>query len=352
MAYKSKPKPPLADQSMWLEPIALLSPKSHPVLTYAKRRGNSVLSYVMPRIKAVALAASNGLADELTFPWHQLERKHLLAINDWLVQNYSQGTATGTMCTVRSLIKECWLNGFITAEEYMSKVDTRVADGFSATFHVRRVLSAEEKLAFVLFCKNYQKKRNICLRDVLLFGLGCFAGLGQSDICNLTLESYRPEESALLVRSNNGNERMIPLTPGLKRKLDEWMVERGDSAGYLIGKFLANAKVQVDTPLSVDIIRRALRDRARMAGIPFFSPFDLRATFQSDMIDAGADLAAIKAIMGLKTDKGVVGDRISWLAKQRAMALLPDLFVNETENPDLYIGEINGGHGIYMPTVR
>ena len=340
--YKSKPKPPLTDQSLWLMPVALISPNSHPVLTYVHQRCARAQAATTHRMKTVAAALSNGLADELTFPWCSLSRAHLSAIRDWLAQHYKPITVERAMCEVRGVVKECWINGLITADEYRSIVDTMVGHNHPVTFRERRVLNVSEKLTFILFCKHYQKNRNVCLRDAVVFGLGCFAGLTRHEMCNLTVDSYRPDESALLVTNRKGKERLIPLPPGLKRKIGEWLDTRGSDPGPLINGIMKYGKIMKDRRLTEYALQLALRRRAKQAGVALFSVFDLRSTFVANMIDVGADLVAVQEILGIQRDKGAARDRYSWLALQRAMALVPDLFINESENPGLYNGEMEG----------
>ena len=66
-----------------------------------------------------------------------------------------------------------------------------------------------------------------------------------------------------------------------------------------------------------------LNKRAKMAGVPDISPHDMRCTFISNLLDAGADLSIAQKLAGHSSPTTTARyDRRPERAKQKAVAML------------------------------
>jgi site-specific recombinase XerD len=66
-----------------------------------------------------------------------------------------------------------------------------------------------------------------------------------------------------------------------------------------------------------------LRDRAAAAGVAPFTPHDMRRTYISELLDAGADLATVQKMVGHESVTATAGyDRRGDVAKRKAADLV------------------------------
>jgi site-specific recombinase XerC len=114
-------------------------------------------------------------------------------------------------------------------------------------------------------------------------------------LCQTDLNDLQSESDLLVVRGKGGKVRDVPLAPGVRRAMNEWLRCRGFSPGPLI------------TPVSrwqpEVVILRAMSPSAVAKVVhqlfgPHVSPHDLRRTAVGDLLDAGADLSVVARIIG------------------------------------------------------
>jgi integrase/recombinase XerD len=97
---------------------------------------------------------------------------------------------------------------------------------------------------------------------------------------------------------------------------------RGTSAGPLLCPVNKGGTVTIRR-LSDQAVLGALQKRAKQAMVKRFSPHDLRRTFISDLLDAGADIATVQRMAGHASPETTSRyDRRGEATKQRAASLL------------------------------
>ena len=76
-----------------------------------------------------------------------------------------------------------------------------------------------------------------------------------------------------------------------------WLALRGDTPGPLFWPVTKGGKLR-PRRLSAQAMLYVTRRRGRGAGVERFSPHDLRRSFISDLLDAGADLSTVQKLAG------------------------------------------------------
>ena len=104
--------------------------------------------------------------------------------------------------------------------------------------------------------------------------------------------------------------------------LVDWLVIRGKIPGPLLHP-LDKAKRIIPRRMSEQAVMSALQRRGSQAGVAPFSPHDLRRTFISDLLDAGADLVTVSQLAGHANPSTTSRyDRRGEAAKRKAIDLL------------------------------
>lgn len=153
----------------------------------------------------------------------------------------------------------------------------------------------------------------------LLYG----AGLRRAEAVAVDLADYSPADGALTVRSaKGGRQRRVFLTGGAQAAVDAWVAIRRSQPGPLLCPVRKDGAVTIRC-MTPDALYRRLQRLGGHAGIARFSPHDLRRSFVSDLLDAGADIAAVQALAGHRRPETTVRyDRRPDTARRRATTLL------------------------------
>jgi len=90
---------------------------------------------------------------------------------------------------------------------------------------------------------------------------------------------------------------LVYLTNGAADALAEWIAIRGPERGAVFVPIDKAGHLTVRR-MSAQAVYDALAKRGAEAGVASFSPHDLRRSFVSELLDAGADIATVQRMAG------------------------------------------------------
>ena len=260
-------------------------------------------------------------ATALTLPWHELGYQHTTALATALTERgYKPATVNKFLCALRGVLAAAETLELMSADDYRRAA--KVKSVKVETLPRGRALAEGELTALMRVCGN--DTRAIGARDAALIAVLYGAGLRRSEIVKLDLADYEPDRGALTIRGGKGGKDRLTYV-GSTEALDDWLDVRGDEAGPL---FCPVKKGRVGQPvagqrLTEQAILYILKKRAKEAGVANFSPHDLRRTFVSDLLDAGADIATVQKLAGhAQVTTTARYDRRGEAAKHKAASLL------------------------------
>ncbi len=219
---------------------------------------------------------------------------HTQALRTLLAERYAPATVNRMLAGIRGVLRECFYLGLMTADERERAGNLPAVR--SSTLPRGRALPNPEIRAMFLCCLADHRPEG--MRDAALFAALYSAGLRRAEVVSLALADYTPDTGALTVRQGKGRkDRVTYLPQGVRPIMLQWIALRGDASGALFWRIRKGSKL---APGYMDetSVRWILRRRAKEAGVESFSPHDLRRTYISNLLDAGADIATVQRLAG------------------------------------------------------
>ncbi len=161
--------------------------------------------------------------------------------------------------------------------------------------HLPEVLSTEEvdMLEKAIDLSKWEGHRNKAIIEVLF---SC--GLRVSELVNLKLSNLYLDEEFLRVEGKGRKERLVPISPRAIKELGYWFDDRCKmdiKPGEEDYVFLNRRGAHLTRTMILIMIKRL----AEEAGIhKTISPHTLRHSFATALLEGGADLRAIQAMLG------------------------------------------------------
>lgn len=132
----------------------------------------------------------------------------------------------------------------------------------------------------------------LAIRDAAILAVLYGAGLRRAEAAALDLGHVDREAGSIRVLGKGNKERLAYVRHGAQDALDDWLALRGDAPGPLFWPISKGGKLR-PRRLSAQAMLYVTRRRGQGAGVERFSPHDLRRSFISDLLDAGADLSTV-----------------------------------------------------------
>lgn len=255
----------------------------------------------------------------LVVPWARLRYQHTAAIRAQLQERYAPATANKLLAALRRVLKEARRLGQISADDYDRAVDVPNVNGKRLP---RGRLVAEAEVAVLMrVCADDATPAGA--RDAAIIALLRGTGLRRAEMVSLDVADYDATSGALVVRRGKGQkDRVVYVPAGARSALDEWILVRGNAPGPLFYGLVKGGNLVIRR-LAAQAVAVVCAARAEAAGVAIFTPHDMRRTFISGLLDAGADIATVQRLAGHE-DPATTSryDRRGEAAKQRASELV------------------------------
>ncbi len=201
----------------------------------------------------------------------------------------ASSTHARILCGVRAFCHFLELDGYIE-QDPSELLESPIQDQ-----HLPEVLSTQEvdQLEAGIDTDKWEGQRNRAIIEVLF---SC--GLRVSELVSLRLSQVYEEEGYVRITGKGSKERLVPISPAAIRELHQWYEDRSQmriKPGEEDYVFLNRRGSHLTRTMILIMIKRL----AAQVGIKkTISPHTLRHSFATALLEGGASLRAIQAMLG------------------------------------------------------
>lgn len=242
---------------------------------------NSLLAYETD----LHLIARQIDADFSDMDAHDLRR----LIKGWEAEGLAPRTRARRLSTLRQFMS--WM----VADGYRTDNPVQFLDSPKLPESLPKSLDEEEVLRLLAAAQKLPPPDDFRMEAAL--ELLYAGGLRISELLGLKIQDISPQKSALMITGKGGKERLVPITElALQRALD-WLAFRDKDGPIPHTDQLLSGR---DREMNRQSFSLLLKKIARIAGIDAsrVSPHILRHSFATHMLNRGADLRTLQALLG------------------------------------------------------
>ncbi len=184
---------------------------------------------------------------------------------------------------------------FLSAEQYVNENPTLVLTSPKAPKKLPDVLMEEEISAIINAVVDSSQFHR---RDKAIIEMLYSCGLRVSELCDLSLNNLYLDDDMIRIMGKGSKERLLPIGGRAKQFLNQYLIhsrpgfqkDKGSSSVFLSRN---------GNPLTRAMINNILNKWVQTAGITKpVSPHTLRHSFATHLLEGGADLRFVQALLG------------------------------------------------------
>lgn len=185
---------------------------------------------------------------------------------------------------------------FLILEDYIENNPTELLEQPKIGRKLPEILSVEEidSLINSFDCSTPEGQRNRAILEVLY---SC--GLRVSELCNLKLSNLYFEEGFIRVEGKGSKERLVPISEYAILELKKWFEERNKIDIKIGEEDYVFVSYRRGKHLSRITIFHLIKEQAKEIQLKkTISPHSFRHSFATHLLEGGANLRAIQAMLG------------------------------------------------------
>jgi len=233
---------------------------------------------------------SRGTYSRDEIPWHELTAEHRDAARAHLIERYTEkaqgrGRARAKPSSVnprvfawRKVLWHAWDKGLMSAEDQKRVANMMTVKGERKA---KRKFVPDESLGRIFRCCALDPNTQAGARDAALLSLYFGCGLRRFEAIQLLLSDIDMRDDGWIVTviGKRNKERVVGIPIGAAAFIHDWLELRGRQEGPLFYPVRKNGVIERrEYPMTPRVGNTIVEKRLAEAGVPKFSPHDLRAT--------------------------------------------------------------------------
>lgn len=298
--------------------VATTSATVSPAAVYIASLAEGSRTAMEAALTLVAVSIT-GSRDIYACDWSLLRYEHVAAIRAKLAGRHSPAYSNKILSAVKGAMRAAWRLGLMSSDDYHRAADVRPVSGTRTA--AGRALESGELAALFSSCSGDDP---VNIRDAALLAVLYGGGLRRAEAVGLDLDQWDAVAGALRVIGKGNKERIVYLPSAGARLLTRWLEIRGAVPGPLFLPVASKRRASfTDRRMTPQAVLYILKQRANVAKVSSFSPHDLRRSFISTLLDAGADIVTVQRMVGhSKVETTARYDRRPEQVKRKAVELI------------------------------